>query len=141
MVAFLELCGFLDIRGSEMWKKIAKAGVLIAIGVVGIVGLVMVERGVIHEGPSAQTVPDVVGMRLDKVAVMLYSADAGRYDRELRFVAYEDGKSPAECDPIKVQTDRMEDYVVMATYPQAGETYLPGRDPLYLAVEDSSRDV
>lgn len=124
-----------------MWKKIAKAGVLIAIGVIGIVGLVMVERGVIHDGPSEQTVPDVVGMRLDKVAIMLYSADAGRYDRELRFVAYEEDKSPDECEPIKVKTERMEDYVVMATYPAAGGAYLPGRDPLYLAVEDTSRDV
>ena len=115
-------------------RKIAY--ILIAVGLIGLSGLLLVQMGVIHESMDTQKVPDIRGMELKQAVIMLYSSDAGKYDRTLRFVKYDDSKPPIECEPITVETDRMEDYVVKAVSPEVGTSYHPDKDILYLAVED-----
>ena len=120
----------------KMKKVYLRAAVLIAIGIIGIAGLVLVENGTISERPRSEKVPNLVGMKLDKAAIMMYSSAAKGREPKIKFVVYEEGKSPAECEPADVDTERLENYTVMDMYPEARAMYKPGKDTLYLAVEE-----
>ncbi len=115
-------------------RKIAY--VLIAVGICGMIGLAVIYSGIIPGSPGEETVPDITGMRLDKAVIMLYSTDAGKYDRTVRFVKYEESTPLEECEPLKVETDRMNDFEVMAVSPEPGTRYRPEKDSLYIAVRD-----